>query len=89
MSRRKSNAAKQLTPSGSEVRSEAARPLTQVAPSQESTADAALFSMIAEAAYYRAEQRGFAPGGEFEDWLAAEAEVTRSALQKQPASELH
>ena len=32
-------------------------------------------SMIAEAAYLRAEQRGFAGGDEVEDWLAAEAEV--------------
>lgn len=31
--------------------------------------------MIAEAAYYRAELRGFAPGRELEDWLAAEIEV--------------
>lgn len=30
---------------------------------------------IAEAAWYRAEARGFAPGGEIDDWLAAEAEV--------------
>jgi hypothetical protein len=32
-------------------------------------------AMIEEAAYLRAERRGFAPGGEVEDWLAAEAEV--------------
>jgi hypothetical protein len=31
--------------------------------------------MIAKAAYYRAERRGFAPGAELEDWLAAEAEI--------------
>lgn len=31
--------------------------------------------MIAEAAYLRAERRGFSPGGEEEDWLAAEGEV--------------
>ena len=31
--------------------------------------------MIAEAAYLRAERRGFMPGTETEDWLAAEAEV--------------
>jgi hypothetical protein len=31
--------------------------------------------MIAEAAYLRAERRGFAPGGEHDDWVAAEAEV--------------
>lgn len=30
---------------------------------------------IAEAAYYRAERRGFASGFELEDWLAAEEEV--------------
>ena len=33
--------------------------------------------MIAEAAYLRAERRGFAPGGEEEDWMAAEAEVDK------------
>jgi hypothetical protein len=32
-------------------------------------------TMIAEGAYLRAERRGFAPGHETEDWLAAEAEV--------------
>lgn len=32
-------------------------------------------AMIAEAAYLRAERRGFAAGNEEEDWLAAEAEV--------------
>lgn len=32
-------------------------------------------AMIAEAAYLRAERRGFAPGHETEDWLAAEEEV--------------
>lgn len=31
--------------------------------------------MIAEAAYLRAERRGFSAGGEEEDWLAAEKEV--------------
>jgi hypothetical protein len=32
-------------------------------------------AMIAEAAYLRAEQRGFASGYEVEDWLLAEREV--------------
>lgn len=31
--------------------------------------------MIAAAAYYRAERRGFAPGGELEDWCASETEI--------------
>lgn len=31
--------------------------------------------MIAEAAYYRAEKRGFDPEGQVQDWLEAESEV--------------
>jgi hypothetical protein len=31
--------------------------------------------LIAEAAFFRAEKRGFSPGHEMEDWLAAESEV--------------
>jgi hypothetical protein len=31
--------------------------------------------LIEQAAYARAEARGFAPGGEIQDWLAAEIEV--------------
>ena len=33
--------------------------------------------MIAEAAYYRAMRRGFAAGGEMDDWLAAEREINQ------------
>jgi hypothetical protein len=32
-------------------------------------------AMITEAAYYRAQRRGFAPGHELDDWLAAEIEI--------------
>ena len=35
---------------------------------------------IAEIAYYRAQQRGFSPGYELDDWLAAEAQVRSGAL---------
>jgi len=35
------------------------------------------YRMIATAAYYRAERRGFAPGSELEDWCAAESEIDR------------
>jgi hypothetical protein len=38
---------------------------------------------IAERAYYRAEQRGFAPGHEQEDWAEAEREVREELLQKE------
>ena len=36
--------------------------------------DEALHERIRLAAYYRAMRRGFAPGGEDEDWFAAEVE---------------
>jgi len=39
-------------------------------------------SMIAEAAYYIAEKRGFSPGKALDDWLQAEDEIealTRAA----------
>jgi hypothetical protein len=41
-----------------------------------------LSKVIAEAAYYRAQQRGFAPGHELDDWIAAEAEVRRNLEQR-------
>lgn len=38
-------------------------------------------ALIAEAAFFRAEKRGFAPGHEVEDWLAAEAEVDEKLMR--------
>src|SRR4051812_35589160 len=38
-------------------------------------------ALIARAAYFRAMNRGFAPGYELADWLAAEAEVDAELLQ--------
>jgi hypothetical protein len=37
--------------------------------------------LISEAAYYRAEKRGFAPGNEVEDWLSAESEVDAKLMR--------
>ncbi|HHM04523.1 MAG TPA: DUF2934 domain-containing protein [Gammaproteobacteria bacterium] len=37
--------------------------------------------MIAEAAYYQAEKRGFSGGNPAEDWLAAEREVDRQLAE--------
>jgi hypothetical protein len=31
--------------------------------------------LVARAAYFLAEKRGFAPGGELQDWVEAETEV--------------
>ena len=41
--------------------------------------------LIAEAAYFRAQKRGFAPGHETEDWLAAEAEVDARLMRSDAA----
>jgi hypothetical protein len=38
--------------------------------------------LVAVAAYYRAEKRGFAPGRELEDWLEAEAEIEQLRSQQ-------
>ena len=37
-------------------------------------------ALIAEAAYFRAEKRGFTPGHEVEDWLAAERKIAHWLL---------
>jgi hypothetical protein len=42
-------------------------------------------ALIAEAAYFRAQRRGFAPGHEDEDWLAAEAEVDARLMKPESA----
>ena len=42
-------------------------------------------TMIAEAAYFRAERRGFEPGYELEDWLGAEAELDRALHSERSA----
>lgn len=39
---------------------------------------------IAEAAYFRAQQRGFEPGHEVDDWLAAEREIEAREAGRQP-----
>lgn len=48
---------------------------------------AARRKMIAEAAYYRAQRRGFQPGHEVEDWLAAENEIVKLWLERTPAAD--
>jgi hypothetical protein len=40
---------------------------------------------IETAAYYRAEHRGFAPGNEAGDWIAAEMEIEHQIAQRPPA----
>ena len=55
------------------------RKLQSVTPKPDSNRSEAsaddIRKLIAEAAYYRAKQRGFQPGHELEDWVQAESEV--------------
>ncbi len=53
----------------------AATPVTDAGVAPEHLAGEDRYQMIAERAYFKAEQRGFAPGKELDDWLAAELEV--------------
>jgi hypothetical protein len=67
-------------PASPPARTDAPRPSARVRRSPTEPARLALTpearrTMIAEGAYLRAERRGFAPGHETEDWLAAEEEV--------------
>lgn len=50
--------------------------VSAAAVSERCDATAERHIMIAEAAYYIAERRGFAPGYELEDWLCAEREIS-------------
>lgn len=40
---------------------------------------------IAEAAYWRAERRGFTPGRELDDWLEAEREIDARSSESDPS----
>jgi len=46
--------------------------------SSSANTDCPIEEMIAVAAYFRAEQRGFTPGNEMSDWLEAKTEVEES-----------
>jgi hypothetical protein len=57
------------------AQAQAARAPGKAPPGRTSVSAEGRRAMIAEAAYLRAERRGFIPGHETEDWLAAEEEV--------------
>jgi hypothetical protein len=56
-------------------RASAPKPAKTATPAKAQVSDETRHAMIAESAYLRAERRGFAPGGEVADWMAAEQEV--------------
>ncbi|MBS0422465.1 MAG: DUF2934 domain-containing protein [Proteobacteria bacterium] len=72
--------ADELAPKAPRVRAKSTTPRVKKPPVAKTPVAVAVSeevrrAMIAEGAYLRAERRGFAPGREKEDWLAAEAEV--------------
>ena len=42
------------------------------------------YRQISLCAYFKAEQRGFAPGHSWDDWLAAEREINDKIAQTRP-----
>ncbi|MGA8705425.1 MAG: DUF2934 domain-containing protein [Steroidobacteraceae bacterium] len=69
------------TPRGSRSTTRTAQPKSKARPVPPALIDQeARRSMIAQAAYYRAERRGFAAGHDAEDWLAAESEVDAALM---------
>ena len=60
-------------------------PSPSEAARESSPAPVELHVQIAERAYLRAQMRGFAPGQELDDWLAAEAEIKAGAEAPEPA----
>jgi hypothetical protein len=62
-------------PDGAAGESLLAQDIPQIVKMDVSMVDLTREGTIAQAAYYRAERRGFEPGHEIEDWLAAEAEL--------------
>jgi Protein of unknown function (DUF2934) len=62
-------------PTGTAAAPARARKSPTIAKSRVKVTPEARRALIAESAYLRAERRGFAPGHESEDWLAAEAEI--------------
>jgi hypothetical protein len=81
----RSNPSKQRAQSAEE-RPEARRAKSEssIPPAPSQSAGVALdlptrHAKIAEAAYYLAEKRGFAPGNELEDWCEAESRLDQSS----------
>ena len=68
-----SEMAKSIRQAGSSLKTGRSSP-AQIDPGE-------LYNLIAVAAYYRAEKRGFAPGAELQDWFEAEAEIQQRLSQ--------
>jgi hypothetical protein len=74
------DARQKLASAGTAAADETATPAPPAPENHDAAGQEALrYRRIALGAYYRAEARGFAPGHEVEDWLAAERELGEQA----------
>jgi hypothetical protein len=81
----KPRASKKAAPSSSaptETSNDSIAPAGETTPVVENTSAAEVSRLVEEAAYYKAEKRGFTPGYELQDWLEAEAEVLGRAQRR-------
>ena len=75
-----------MKPKSLKIQPETGRVPSAAVSASASASEEQVRAMIAEAAYYRAEKRGFSPGMEIEDWIAAEADVRSRALGRNQAN---
>jgi len=74
------------TPAGEEPQTQSApRPNSIVTQSLASVTTEVRERMVAEAAYYIAEHRGFEPGQEVQDWRLAEIQIDAALASGKPA----
>ncbi|MEN6587024.1 MAG: DUF2934 domain-containing protein [Sulfuricella sp.] len=66
--------AKAVTPKATTA---AKKPAATKAKAKKSVTPEQRYLMICEAAFYKAERRGFSPENEIQDWLDAEAEINK------------
>ncbi len=59
------------------------RPVRTSGDGQDAPSPEERLQRIATAAYFRAEARGFAPGGDLDDWLEAEKEYDAACVKPQ------
>lgn len=71
---KKAPAAKAAAPKSATMETKPAAKRTSKKPAKGVTPEQR-YLMICEAAYYKAERRGFSPENEIQDWLDAEAEI--------------
>jgi hypothetical protein len=75
---------KEKAPSAAEAAAEKAATDGAEETAWEALSEAERYRMIAEAAYFRAEKRGFVGGSEIQDWVEA-AEEIRKRFSGRPA----